>query len=177
MTDADLARALREAALLEGEFTLRSGRKSKYYLDKYLFETQPELLRELARRFARFVDERTDRIAGAELGGIALAAATSLETDRPFVIVRNSRKAGYGTGKLTEGRLEHGDRVLLVEDIATSGGQAVEAARTLQGEGAQVTRVVVVIDRQEGGRKNVESAGLPFEALFTTTDLGIEIPG
>jgi orotate phosphoribosyltransferase len=92
------------------------------------------------------------------------------------VIVRNARIAGYGTGKLIEGRLERGDRVLLVEDIATSGGQAVEAVRTLQSKGAQVTRVVVVIDRQEGGRENIESAGLPFEALFTTTDLGIEIP-
>jgi orotate phosphoribosyltransferase len=176
MTDAELALALRHAALLEGDFTLRSGRKSKYYLDKYLFETQPELLRELARRFARFVDAQTNRIAGAELGGIALAAAAALETNRPFVIVRNSKKAGYGTGKLIEGRLERGDHVLLVEDIATSGGQAVEAARTLQAAGAIVTGVIVVIDRQEGGRAAVEAAGLRFEALFTTSDLGIELP-
>ena len=132
MTDAELAQALRQAALLEGDFTLRSGRKSKYYLDKYLFETRPELLRELALRFARFVDQNTDRIAGAELGGIALAAAAALETGRPFVIVRNSKKAGYGTGKLIEGRLNPKERVLLVEDIATSGGQAVEAINTLR---------------------------------------------
>ncbi len=176
MTDAELAQALRKAALLEGDFTLRSGRKSKYYLDKYLFETQPELLRELARRFARHVDPQTTRIAGAELGGIALAAAAALETGRPFVIVRNSKKAGYGTGKLIEGKLDAGDRVLLVEDIATSGGQAVEAARVLQAAGATVTAVVVVIDRQEGGRAAVEAAGLRFEALFTTSDLGIELP-
>lgn len=146
MTDAKLAQALRAAALLEGDFTLRSGRKSKYYLDKYLFETQPTLLGELAQRFARHVNDDVDRIAGAELGGIALAAATSLATGKPFVIVRNSKKAGYGTGKLIEGKLEKGERVLLVEDIATSGGQAIEAA------------------------------GLRFESLFTTTDLGVQIP-
>ncbi|MFH1745838.1 MAG: orotate phosphoribosyltransferase [Planctomycetota bacterium] len=176
MTDTELAQALKEAALLVGNFTLRSGRQSKYYLDKYLFETRPELLRELGRRFAGYIDEHTDRIAGAELGGIALAAAAALETNKPFVIVRNSKKADYGTGKLVEGRLEPGERVVLVEDIATSGGQAIEAIKTLRAQGAEVNRVVVVIDRQEGGREAVESAGVAFEALFTTADLGIRIP-
>jgi orotate phosphoribosyltransferase len=173
MTDAELALALRQAALLEGEFTLRSGRKSRYYLDKYLFETQPDLLRELGQRLARFLDEHTHRIAGAELGGIALAAATALASGQPFVIVRNSKKAGYGTGKLIEGRLERGERVLLVEDIATSGGQALEAVRTLREAGAEVWLVVAVVDRQEGARAAIEAAGLRFEALFTSADLGI----
>jgi orotate phosphoribosyltransferase len=176
MTDRELAQALRTTALLEGDFTLRSGRKSKYYLDKYLFETQPVLLRELGRRFARFVTTEVDRIAGAELGAIALATATSLETGKPFVIVRNAKKAGYGTGKLIEGKLERGERVLVVEDVATTGGQVLEACRTLQDAGASVTAVVVTIDRQEGGREAVEAAGLRFEALFTTTDLGVQIP-
>jgi orotate phosphoribosyltransferase len=176
MNDKELAQALRSAALLEGEFTLRSGRKSRYYLDKYLFETEPSLLRELARRFARFVTADVDRIAGAELGGIALAAATSLETSKPFVIVRTSRKVDYGPGKLIEGRLDQGDRVLLVEDVATSGGQAIEACKTLMGAGATVVGVVVTIDRQEGGREAIEAAGHQFAALFTSSDLGITIP-
>jgi orotate phosphoribosyltransferase len=173
MTDSELAQALRAAAYLEGDFTLRSGRKSKYYLDKYLFETQPTLLRELGRRFAKHVHDGIDRIAGAELGAIALAAATSLETGKPFVIVRNAKKAGYGTGKLIEGKLEKGDRVLVVEDIATSGGQAIEAMKVLTDAGATVDRLVVVIDRQEGGRANVEKAGYTFESLFTSDALGI----
>jgi orotate phosphoribosyltransferase len=173
MTDAEFAQALKKAAYLEGDFTLRSGKKSKYYLDKYLFETQPELLRELGRRFAKYVHDGIDRIAGAELGAIALAAATSLETGKPFVIVRNSKKAGYGTGKLIEGRLEHGDRVLVVEDICTSGGQAIEAMRALTAAGAIVDKLVVVIDRQEGGRANVEEAGYTFDSLLTSEDLGI----
>ncbi len=173
MTDAEFAQALKKAAYLEGDFTLRSGKKSKYYLDKYLFETQPELLRELGRRFAKYVHDGIDRIAGAELGAIALAAATALETGKPFVIVRNSKKAGYGTGKLIEGRLEKGDRVLVVEDICTSGGQALEAMKALTDGGATVDRLVVVIDRQEGGRANVEKAGHTFDSLLTSEDLGI----
>lgn len=173
MQHAELARRLREVALLEGEFTLRSGRKSKYYLDKYLFETDPQLLRELAKRFAAYVTPDIDRIAGAELGGIPLAAATALETGKPFVIVRNSKKADYGTGKLIEGRLTGGDRVLLVEDICTSGGQALEAMKTLEQHGANVAGVVVVIDRQEGGRQAIEATGRRCEALFTSADLGI----
>ncbi len=173
MNDRELALAIKDAALLEGDFTLRSGRKSKYYLDKYLFETQPQLLRELGRRFARYDEPGIRRIAGAELGAIALAAATSLETGKPFIIVRNAKKAGYGTGKLIEGRLEPGERVLLVEDVATSGGQAVEAIRVLREAGAEVAAAIVVIDRLEGGRQAVEATGVRFEALFTSADLGI----
>lgn len=173
MTDSQFARTLKEVAYLEGDFTLRSGRKSKYYLDKYLFETQPDLLRELGRRFAKYVHDGIDRIAGAELGAIALATVTSLETGKPFVIVRNSKKAGYGTGKLIEGRLEKGDRVLVVEDICTSGGQAIEAMKILTDAGATVDRLVVVIDRQEGGRENVEQAGYAFDSLLTSEALGI----
>lgn len=173
MTDAEFAQTLKQAAYLEGDFTLRSGRKSKYYLDKYLFETQPDLLRELGRRFARYVHDGIDRIAGAELGAITLAAAAALETGKPFVIVRNSKKAGYGTGKLIEGRLNPGERVLLVEDIVTSGGQAIEAMQTLVAAGATVDKLVAVIDRQEGGREAIESAGFAFASLLTSADLGI----
>jgi orotate phosphoribosyltransferase len=173
MTDQELAGALREAAYLEGEFTLRSGRKSRYYFDKYLFETQPALLREVAKRLAAFVSDSIQRIAGPELGGVALAAATALETDRPFVIVRNARKADYGTGKLIEGRLEPGETVLLVEDVVTSGGQAIEAAQTLTGQGARVERIVVVIDRLEGGMRRIADAGFACAALFTSADLGV----
>jgi len=173
MEDAQLAAALREAAYLEGDFTLRSGKKSRYYLDKYLFETNPRLLRALASRFAAFAGDAIDRIAGAELGAVALAAATALECDKPFVIVRNARKADYGTGRRVEGALRPGDRLLLVEDIATSGGQAIEAVRTLRDAGAEVLRVVVAVDRMEGAREKILATGCAFDALFTSEDLGI----
>jgi len=163
---------MRAAAYLEGDFTLRSGRKSKYYLDKYLFETQPDILRPLGELLATYVRPTTTLIAGAELGGIPLATATSLASGKPFVIIRNMKK-DYGTAKPYEGRLNAGDSVLLVEDIATTGGQVLEAARFLAGIGARVERIVAVIDRQEGARQNIESAGFAFEALFTKADLGI----
>jgi len=169
----ELIRRLKQAAYLEGDFVLRSGRRSSYYLDKYRFETLPDILRELGRLFAGHVGSDVTRIAGAELGGIALAAAASLESGRPFVIVRNAKK-GYGTDKPFEGVLEAGDRVLVVEDIATTGGQVLEAAQALTEAGATVVKIVAVIDRQEGARENIEGAGLVFEALMTKGDLGID---
>jgi orotate phosphoribosyltransferase len=171
--DADLFEAIKHVALLRGDFTLRSGRRSKYYLDKYLFEADPTILRELGKRFAAFTNAGTTRIAGAELGGVALAAAASMASGLPFVIVRNGMK-GYGTRKMYEGTLERGDRVLLVEDIATTGGQVIEAAKVLTDSGAVIQKIVAVIDRQEGARENIENAGYPFAAMMTKADLGIE---
>ncbi|HOB73829.1 MAG TPA: orotate phosphoribosyltransferase [Phycisphaerae bacterium] len=173
MNDGELFEAVKSAALLRGDFTLRSGRKSKYYLDKYLFESQPAILRELGERFAKRVLPDTTRIAGAELGGVALAAAASLASGLPFVIIRNARK-DYGTQKMYEGKIEPGDRILLVEDIATTGGQVLEAAKEIQGLGATVQKIVAVIDRQEGARENIEGAGFVFESLMTKADLGID---
>ncbi|MCX5662385.1 MAG: orotate phosphoribosyltransferase [Planctomycetota bacterium] len=176
MNDQELIRRLCEAALLRGEFTLRSGRKSKYYLDKYLFETQPDILAALGERFGRFAkggaDGKVDRLAGAELGGIPLVTAASLATGLPTVLIRNQKK-DYGTAKQLEGKLNKGDRVLIVEDIATTGGQVLEAANVIRDTGAVVVRIVAVIDRQEGARENIEKAGYAFSALFTKTDLGI----
>lgn len=170
MTLQELAERIREVAYLEGDFTLRSGRKSSFYVDKYLFETQPDILAELGRLFAHRVTPRTKRIAGAELGGIPLAAATALAARLPFVIVRNAKK-DYGTGKLFEGRLESGDHVLLVEDIATTGGQVLEAAKALTAAGASIEKIVAVVDRGEGATESIAAAGFRFEALLTSHDL------
>lgn len=172
MNKSELTKRIKDAAYLEGDFTLRSGRKSKYYLDKYLFETQPDILQALAQAFAGYVQETTTLIAGAELGGVALAAATSMAVGKPFVIIRNAKK-DYGTGKPFEGKLTDGDSVLLVEDIATTGGQVLEAAQLIKQIGANVERIVSVIDRQEGARENIESAGFTFDSILTKADLGI----
>jgi orotate phosphoribosyltransferase len=173
MENVELYEAIKNAALLRGDFTLRSGRKSKYYLDKYLFEADPAILQELGRRFAQHASKQTTRIAGAELGGVALAAAASMASGLPFAIIRNAKK-GYGTQKMHEGKLESGDRVLLFEDIATTGGQVIEAAKVITEAGAAVERIVAVIDRQEGARENIEAAGYAFAALMTKRDLGID---
>lgn len=179
MTREEVARAIASCSLLRGSFTLRSGRTSSYYLDKYLFSTRPEVLRPLAVMFADRVRALgaahggVARLAGAELGGIPLVTATSLETGLPCLFVRNAKK-GYGTAKQLEGKLERGERVVLLEDVATTGGQALEAVGVLREAGAEVLGIIATIDRQEGARENVEGAGLLFDALFTKADLGID---
>ena len=176
MNDAELIQRIRDTALLHGDFTLRSGRKSKYYLDKYLFETQPDILAELGKRFAAKIaelDGKIDRVAGAELGGIPLVASTSMATGLPAVLIRNQKKE-YGTAKQIEGKLEKGDRIVIVEDVATTGGQVLEGAKVLQDMGAEVVRIIVTIDRQEGAQANIEEAGFGCDALFSKADLGID---
>lgn len=172
MTQQQLAQRIAQVSLLHGEFTLRSGRKSNYYLDKYRFETQPDVLIELGKLFAARIPPQVQRIAGAELGAVALAAATSMASGKPFVIIRNQKK-DYGTSKLIEGILEPGESVMIVEDVLTTGGQVIEAAKTVEAAGARVERIVAVIDRLEGAQENIQSAGYAYESLFTTKDLGI----
>jgi len=174
MNKQQLAQRICDTALLRGDFTLRSGRKSKYYMDKYLFETQPDILVEVGKLFAEHVnaDGNIDRVAGAELGGIPLVTATSMATGKPSVLIRNQKK-DYGTAKQLEGKLEKGERIIIVEDIATTGGQVLEAAKVIQEAGAIVVKIIAVIDRQEGARENIEKAGFKFDALFTKADLGI----
>jgi orotate phosphoribosyltransferase len=172
MTRDALIERIRTLAVLHGEFTLRSGRKSRYYVDKYRFETQPDVLRELGRLFARHVTPDVDRIAGPELGAVCLAAATAMHADKPFVMVRKAAKE-YGTTKRVEGELRPGDRVLVVEDVLTTGGAVLEAARSLTDAGAVIVKIVGVLDRQEGARDNIAAAGFDVDALFTSADLGI----
>jgi orotate phosphoribosyltransferase len=174
-----LAGLIAEASLLRGTFTLRSGRVSSYYLDKYLFSTRPEVLRQLGKLFARRIaaiesasGDRADRLAGAELGGIPLVTVASLETGKPCLFIRNQKK-DYGTAKQLEGSLVAGDRVILLEDVATTAGQALEAVKVLRDVGANVLGVIATIDREEGAAANMASAGVRFEALFTKRDLGI----
>lgn len=171
-----LKKRIKETAYLEGDFVLRSGKRSKYYLDKYLFETCPDILKALAQEFAEHVTEDVTVIAGAELGGVALAAATAMETGKNWIIIRNSKKA-YGTGKMVEGVLKAGDVVLLVEDIATTGGQVIEAAKVITEAGATVKKIVCVINRKQGAAENIARAGYNFEAILTRDDLGIQDAG
>lgn len=173
MTREELIQRIKETAYLEGDFTLRSGKKSKYYLDKYLFETCPDILKALGQEFAKYVTFDVTLIAGAELGGVALAAATAMQTGKNWVIIRNAKK-GYGTGKMVEGVLNKGDVVLLVEDIATTGGQVLEAARVITEAGAKVDKIVCVVDRRQGAEENITGAGYKFESILTKDDLGIK---
>ncbi|MBN1818773.1 MAG: orotate phosphoribosyltransferase [Sedimentisphaerales bacterium] len=172
MTKKELAKRIKDVAYLEGDFVLRSGKRSKYYLDKYLFETCPDILKALGDELAKHAGKDVTLIAGAELGGVALAASTAVASGRNWIIVRNSKK-GYGTGKMVEGVLNAGDIVLLVEDIATTGGQVLEAAKIITEAGATVKKIVCVIDRKQGAEENITGAGFVFESILTKHDLGI----
>lgn len=174
MDKAQLAKRVKETAFLEGDFVLRSGKRSKYYLDKYLFSAQPDILAELGRRFAEKVLAAggVEVIAGPELGAVSLAAATSMASGIPFAIVRKAQK-GYGTDKLIEGFPVKGKRVMLVEDIGTTAGAALQAAATLVEAGATIVGLTFALDRMEGAREAVEAAGYKFDAILSKADLGI----
>lgn len=173
-----LGRLLMEAAYLEGDFVLRSGKRSKYYLDKYLFETDPLVLRGIVHEMAALIRNRLaqgavyQRLAAPELGGVVLGAGLSLELGLPLVLVRKQSKE-YGTTKRIEGRLSPGESVAVIEDIVTSGGAAISAAEALREAGAVVRDLYCVVDRQEGGAAAAEAAGLTLHPLFTAAQLGI----
>ena len=173
MTRDELARGLRDAAYLEGDFVLRSGRRSRYYLDKYRFETRPDLLAPLGEAIAAAVAEHepeADRLAGPELGAVALAAAASLAGGLPFVIVRKEAK-GYGTAKQLEGVYAEGECVCLVEDVVTSGGAAIEAVQALRNAGMRVANAVCVVDREEGGVDELARNAVRLRPLYTASEL------
>jgi len=176
LTRDEVARRIAETSLLRGRFTLRSGRTSDYYLDKYLFSTQPDILRAVGEMFAQRVADlggRVTKLAGAELGGIPLVSAASMASGIPCVFIRN-RKKEYGTEKRLEGVLDAKDGVVIIEDVATTGGQVLEAVEVIAERGARIVKVICTIDREEGARENIEGAGYGFDALFTAADLGIE---
>jgi orotate phosphoribosyltransferase len=173
MNTAELGDAIREHAYLEGDFVLRSGRRSRYYLDKYRFETRPELLEAIGARLVDLVAEHepeADRLAGPELGAVALVAAASLASGLPFVIVRKEAK-GYGTANRLEGAFEPGERVCLVEDVVTSGGAAVSAIEALREAGLECRTAVCVVDREEGGVDELARHGVRLRPLFRAGDL------
>jgi orotate phosphoribosyltransferase len=172
MTKEELATRIVETAILRGDFTLRSGKKSTWYIDKYLFTTQPDILLELGKLFAEIIPTGTTLLAGAELGGIPLVTTASMESGLPCVFIRNQKK-DYGTSKQLEGKVAPSDHVVIVEDIATTGGQVLEVAETIEELGATIESIVAVVDRNEGAKENIETAGYTFVSLFSTTDLGI----
>ena len=173
----ELAQAIRDAALLEGDFVLRSGRRSSYYLDKYRFGTRPDLLRPLGEAIAAAVREHEPaavRLAAPELGAVTLATAAALELGLPFVIVRGQAKE-HGTANRIEGVYEEGDCVCLVEDVVTSGGAAIEAVEALREAGMRVSNAVCVVDREEGGVDALARSAVRLHPLLTTSDLR-EVP-
>jgi orotate phosphoribosyltransferase len=173
VTDDELGALLVERALLEGDFVLRSGRRSSWYLDKYRFETEPEILRALGESLAakaRACEPEAVRLAGPALGAVALAASAAMASGLPFIIVRGETKE-YGTAKRIEGPFEQGELVCLLEDVVTSGGALAEAVSAVREEGLVVRHAVCVVDREEGGSDALARLGVRLRPLFRASQL------
>lgn len=171
---SELTSALRECGALQfGDFTLASGAKSKYYIDIKKASTNPKVLHLISRLMAQKMQDegiRPDRIAGVVLGSVPLAAALSLVTGIPYVMVRKEKK-DHGTGKLIEGDLSPGESVLVVEDVVTTAGSSIAAIKTLRENGAVVETAMSVIDRESGGEENYAEIGVRFLSLVKASDI------
>ena len=165
-----LAAAIAAVSRLTGEFRLRSGQIATEYFDKYQFKARPDLLRAIAERLVPLVPPETRVLAGLELGGVPIATALSLTTGLPAVFVRKAAKT-YGTARLAEGVSVAERRVLVIEDVVTSGGQVIESVRALRAQGALIDAALCVIDREAGGAERLAEEAIQLTALFTRSEL------
>lgn len=170
MTYEELGKEIFNTAHITGEFLLRSGVISHEYFDKYQFESRPFLLKEIAEHLSKLLNEDFDVLAGLELGGVPIATALSMLTGKPVVFVRKKAK-DYGTCKFAEGVDIEGKRLLIVEDVVTSGGQVVISAGDLRKHGAIIEKAICVIDREAGGSEALAKEGISLSPLFTMTEL------
>lgn len=152
----------------KGEFILTSGKKSNYFVNIKRASTNPKVLREIGKAMAPYVNEC--KIAGMALGAVPLAVAVALETNQPFVMVRKEPK-DHGTKELIEGDVAPGDKFIIVEDVATTGGSTLQVVSALRGKGANVSKAIVVVDRQEGAKEMLVEHGIELISLFTVQDL------
>jgi orotate phosphoribosyltransferase len=166
----ELAGAIYRSSHLTGEFMLRSGVVSNEYFDKYRFEAEPALLRDIAAALAALVPAGTEALAGLELGGVPIATVLSQITGIPAFFVRKEAKT-YGTCQLAEGGTIDGRRLTVVEDVVTSGGQVVTSCGDLRERGAIVDHALCVIDRESGGPEALAAVGVELRPLFTMTEL------
>ena len=168
----ELGRDLINAAFLRGDFLLASGSRTSYFFDKFLFETKPGILRRIASFLAEMVPPETDRLAGPELGAVPIVTALSLETGLPFVIVKKA-SSRTADGRTCEGEVYSGERITVVEDVVTSGSEAIRSTRELVNIGAQVVAILAVLDREEGAQERLTAAGFLCSSLFRRRELGL----
>ncbi|AIF68466.1 orotate phosphoribosyltransferase [Palaeococcus pacificus DY20341] len=162
-----------EECIKFGHFVLTSGKESNYYIDVKKLITNPKALKLIAKLMNDEAQKRGisfDKVAGPELGAVPIATALALETDKPLLIVRKKKKS-HGTGKQIEGEITAGDRILLVEDVTTTGGSVLRAAKVLEGEGAKVEAIMVVVDREEGAIESLGKEGYTLIPLVTVSEL------
>lgn len=170
MNREELAKAILASSHITGRFVLRSGQISHEYFDKYQFESNPFLLEQIAEHLLELLPMDYDYLAGLEIGGIPIAVALSLKTGKPITLVRKKAKE-YGTRKLAEGPDIQGKKLVVVEDVVTSGGQVAISSNDLRNMGAEIVGAICVIDREAGGADALADAGIPLRALFTMSEL------
>lgn len=172
MNKNEVAKKIKDIALKHGDFTLRSGKKSQYYLDKYLFESDPTILNEIVEKLIEILPslDTFEIIAAPELGAVAIASVLSIKIRKPFIIVRKETK-DYGTKKGIEGNWNPENRVLLLEDILTSGGAVLEAAKKILEANMKIVEIIGVVDRCEGAGEKIKKEGFKYKTLFTIQEI------
>jgi len=165
-----LAKKIFETSHINGEFLLRSGKISNEYFDKYLFESNPELLSEIAKHMLDLFPKESEILAGLEMGGIPIATAISLQNGMPVIFVRKKAKE-YGTRKLAEGNEFAGKNICIIEDVVTTGGQIIISANELRQLGAKVENVICVIVREDAAFEKLKAEGLNLIPLFSMKEL------
>jgi orotate phosphoribosyltransferase len=166
----ELAEQIRQRALISGTFTLRSGTTSNAYFDKYLFESDPQILRAIAEEMADLLPPQTQVLAGLELGGIPVVTALSQVTGLPAAFIRKQAKT-YGTCKYAEGADLHGRQVTLIEDVVSTGGAIIDTLNMLRADAIEPATAICIIDRETGGFANLQDNGLELRSVFTMTDI------
>jgi orotate phosphoribosyltransferase len=170
MTRVELAKKIREAALLTGQFTLRSGKTSSFYWDKYRFESNPAILQVIVTKLQDLLPDSFDKLAGMELGGIPLATGLALKIGKACLFVRKTAKT-YGTCNLIEGGFDPNETAVVIEDVITTAGQVCESVAEMRKAGLRIEHVLCVIDRQQGGGEALEKIGCSLTSLFTLDEL------
>jgi len=163
---SSLPSRIKQCARLTGSFTLRSGKVSDTYFDKYQFEADPKLLHAIAQAMVSLIPPGTEVLAGLEMGGIPIVTMLSQVTGLPAAFIRKEPKE-YGTCRYAEGASLIGKQFVLVEDVVSSGGAIVDALEKLEADGMSPTAAICVIDRETGGSEALAAVGLALKALFT----------
>ncbi len=170
MKNQELAKSIFDAAYITGEFLLRSGKISNEYFDKYRFESNPVLLDKITDEMLKLIPQDTKILGALEMGGIPIATLLSLKSGLPVCFIRKKAKE-YGTKQIAEGVKFSGKKMLLIEDVVTSGGQIILSTNELRGSGAIIDAALCVIDRQSGGVEALQNIGIKLTPLFTMSEL------
>ncbi|MFM2484335.1 orotate phosphoribosyltransferase [Celerinatantimonas yamalensis] len=165
-----IAKRIREISEIKGQFVLRSGKISDRYFDKYRFEAEPKLLSDIAQEMVKLIPEGTEVLCGLEMGGIPIVTMMSHYSGLPAAFIRKEPKS-YGTCKYAEGTELAGKRIVLVEDVVSSGGAIIDATKMLRNDDIVVEKTICTIDRETGGKEKLFDEGVELIALLTATEL------